>query len=48
MPGVKVVDGNPIETRIEIMLHLCDQVAYEGLQVSDLAAVLGGDDEFEI
>jgi hypothetical protein len=48
MTGIEVVDGNPVETRIEIMLHLRDQVANEGLQIGDLAAVLGSDDKSEL
>jgi hypothetical protein len=48
MPGIEVVDGNPIETRIEIVFHLRNQIADERLQIGDAIAILGRHDEAEL
>lgn len=48
MPGIEVVDGNPIETYIEIMLHLRNQIADERLQIGEAVTILRSDDEAEL
>ena len=46
--AVEVVDRDPVELRIEVLLHLPHQVADEGLEVGEPGAVLGRDDEAEL
>ena len=41
MLGVPVIDGDPVELRAEILLHLADEVAGEGLEVGHLGASSG-------
>ena len=48
MAGVVVIDGDPIEPRAEILLHLAHEPAGEILEVVVLDRVLGGDDEAEL
>jgi hypothetical protein len=38
--GVEVVDRHPVELGVEVLLHLPHQVADEGLEVLEAAAVL--------
>src|SRR3546814_5408039 len=40
MLGVPVIDSDPIEPRIEVLLDLADQIAGEGLQVRHLHGVV--------
>ncbi|CAH1666802.1 hypothetical protein CHELA40_12894 [Chelatococcus asaccharovorans] len=46
--GVPMIDGDPIEPRAKVRLHLFDQIAGEGAQVVHLAGVFRGDDEAEM
>ena len=46
--GVEVVDRDPVELGVEVLLHLPHQVADEGLEVLEAAAVLRRDDEAEL
>ena len=48
MVGVPVIDGDPIELGAEVLFHLPDEVAGEGLEVRHLHGVLGRDDEPEM
>ena len=43
-----MIGGDPVEPGREIVLHLPHEIADEGLQVAELGAVLGGDDEAEL
>jgi hypothetical protein len=45
---VEVVDRHPVELGVEVLLHLPHQVADEGLEVLQAAAVLRRDDEPEL
>jgi hypothetical protein len=46
--GVPVIDGDPIELRAEIGFHAAHEVARIGLEVADVAGVLGRHDEAEL
>lgn len=48
MVGVVMVDGDPVEARLEVLLHLPHEVAGEGPQVGHVARVLRRDDEAEL
>ena len=48
VPSVKVIDGKPVETCIEIMLHLRNQIADERLQIGNATAVLRRDNKTEL
>ncbi len=48
MLGVPVIDADPIKLRAEVVLHLPDEVAGEGLEVGHLHGVVGRDDEAEM
>ncbi|WP_246721879.1 hypothetical protein [Methylosinus sp. H3A] len=48
MAGVVMVDGNPVEARVEVLLHLPHKVAGEASQVGHVAGVLRRDDETEL
>jgi hypothetical protein len=48
MLGVPVIDRDPIEPRAEILFHLADKIACEGLEVRHLRGVVGRDDEAEM
>ncbi len=48
MPGIEVIDGDPIELGAEILLHLAHEVADERLEIGETGAVLGRDDEAEL
>ncbi|WP_246722021.1 hypothetical protein [Methylosinus sp. H3A] len=43
-----MVDGDPIEARVEVLLHLPHEVAGEASQVGHIAGVLRRDDETEL
>ena len=43
-----MVGGDPVEPGREIVLHLPHEIADEGLEVAELGAVLGRDDEAEL
>src|SRR6185437_7822420 len=45
---VPVIDGDPVEPRAEIALHIGDELAREGLEVADLRRVLRRDNEAEV
>jgi hypothetical protein len=46
--SVPVVDGNPIELRAEVLLHLSHQGTREALKVSNGMAVFWRDDKAEV
>lgn len=48
MAGVVVIDSNPIERGIEVLLHPAHQLAREGFEIGQLHTILGGDDEAEL
>jgi hypothetical protein len=48
LAGIEMVDRHPIERRVEVPLHLPHQLPGEGLEVPELHAVLGGNDEPEL
>jgi len=48
VPGVEMIDSDPVEPRPEVLLHLPHHVAGEGAQVREPVAVLRGDDEAEL
>ena len=48
MAGVVMVDGDPVEPRVEVLLHLPHEVAGEAAQVAHLGGVLWRDDEAEL
>ncbi|OWK18953.1 hypothetical protein AJ88_46670 [Mesorhizobium amorphae CCBAU 01583] len=48
MAGVEMVDGNPVELRAEILLHLGHEPPGERLEVIVFDTVFGGDDEAEL
>jgi hypothetical protein len=48
MAGVVVINGDPVELRVEIASHLPHQVAGETAQVVHLDGILGRDDEAEL
>jgi hypothetical protein len=48
VPGIVVIDGDPIEGGVEVLLHLLHELPREGLEVAELDAILGGDDEPEL
>jgi hypothetical protein len=43
-----MVHGHPIELRVEVALHLGEQVPDEGLEIRKPGALVGGDDEAEL
>lgn len=48
MPGVVMVDRDPVELGLEVLLHLRHQPAGEVAQVAHVGGVLGRDDEAEL
>src|SRR5262245_29912742 len=48
MPGVEVINRHPIEFGVEVLLHLSHQIAEEWLEIAQLGAVLGRDNETEL
>jgi hypothetical protein len=48
MPGVKVVDGHPVELGIQIALHLGQQIADERLEVGKARSIVSRNDEAEL
>src|SRR5262249_39910226 len=48
MAGVEVVDRDPIEPGVEILLHLPHHIAGEGAQVGEPIATLRGEDEAKL
>ncbi|WP_246722010.1 hypothetical protein [Methylosinus sp. H3A] len=48
MAGVVMVDGDPVEARVEVHLHPPHEVAGEASQVGHVAGVLRRDDETEL
>lgn len=48
MTGVVVVDGDPVEARVKVCLHLPHEIAGEGAQVLHLRGILRRDDEAEL
>jgi len=48
MPGIVVIDGDPLEPRLQVGFHLRNQIAGGLAQVGQLDAVLGRDDEAEL
>jgi hypothetical protein len=48
MPRVEMIHGHPVELGAEILLHLPHQIADEGLEIGELGAVLGRDNEAEL
>jgi hypothetical protein len=48
MPGVEVIDRDPVQLRAEVLLHLPHHVAGKGTQVGKLLGVLRSDDEPEL
>ena len=46
--GVPVIDRDPVEPGAEVLLHVGDELAGEGLEVADLGGVLRRDDEPEM
>ncbi len=48
MPGIVMVDGDPIEPRLEVLLHLPHKATRVRLQIAKFDAVLGGDNKAEL
>src|SRR5437660_922766 len=48
MAGVVVIDRDPVEPGVQVMLDLPHQVAREAAQVAQVGSVLGGDNEAEL
>jgi hypothetical protein len=48
VPGVEVIDRNPVELRAEVVLGLCHHPADKRLKVIILGTILGGDDEAKL
>src|ERR1700691_3775930 len=46
--GVPMVDRHPVELRAEVLLDVSHQLAGKGLEVPELGAVFGRDDESEV
>ncbi len=42
MPGIVMIDSNPVEARSKIMLHLGHKFARAGFEITQLARILGG------
>jgi hypothetical protein len=48
LTGVPVIDGDPVEPRVEIAFHLSDQLARKALEVGEIHGVLRRYDEAEV
>src|SRR5262245_33459675 len=48
MPSVEMINRNPVELGVEILLHLGHEVADEGLEVRELSPLIGRHNKAEL
>jgi hypothetical protein len=48
MPGVEMINGDPIELGIEVALHLGQEIPNERLEIGQAGTVFGGNQETEL
>jgi hypothetical protein len=48
MPGVEMIDGDPVEPGVQVLLHVPHEITHKRLEVGHAATVLRRDDEAEL